>query len=245
MNETRRGRGAARRSPPRRRSRRWRAATARRCATRRRWRTSCPGRARLAIGCVRAGVAVPVRVTRTSRRGRPRSPRTSQDRGEPGAPRERPRAGDAGRRGRCPRHPAIGRADGLPHRDPRRSRPTMGGESALTPDARVREALWRERARLRRPPLTADAALDALARDAAEPMRGADAPDPGDLGDAGARRPRRSPRWTCSWRARPRRRSARATCRTRGSGGSAWAWRRVTAGATGRGRLWIAVIYTD
>ena len=60
--------------------------------------------------------------------------------------------------------------------------PDDGRESALTPDARVREALWRERARLRRTPLTGDPALDALARDAAERMRGEDAPDPGDLG---------------------------------------------------------------
>ena len=60
--------------------------------------------------------------------------------------------------------------------------PDDGRESALMPDARVREALWRERARLGHPPLTGDPALDALARDAAERMRGADAPDPGDLG---------------------------------------------------------------
>ncbi|HSD21214.1 MAG TPA: CAP domain-containing protein [Anaeromyxobacter sp.] len=60
--------------------------------------------------------------------------------------------------------------------------PDDGRESALMPDARVREALWRERARLRRTPLTGDPALDALARDAAERMRGEDAPDPGDLG---------------------------------------------------------------
>jgi uncharacterized protein YkwD len=60
--------------------------------------------------------------------------------------------------------------------------PDDGRESALTPEARVRQALWRERARLGRPPLTADASLDALARDAAATMRGADAPEAGDLG---------------------------------------------------------------
>ncbi|WP_242345579.1 CAP domain-containing protein [Anaeromyxobacter terrae] len=60
--------------------------------------------------------------------------------------------------------------------------PDDGAESALLPDARVREALWRERARLGRPPLLGDPALDALARDAAESMRRADSPDAGDLG---------------------------------------------------------------
>lgn len=60
--------------------------------------------------------------------------------------------------------------------------PDDGGHSPLTPEARVREALWRERARLRRAPLLADPALDALARDAARAMRDADAPDAGDLG---------------------------------------------------------------
>ncbi|WP_242355588.1 MULTISPECIES: CAP domain-containing protein [unclassified Anaeromyxobacter] len=60
--------------------------------------------------------------------------------------------------------------------------PDDGGESALLPDARVREALWRERARLGRPPLLGDPALDALAREAAETMRRADSPEAGDLG---------------------------------------------------------------
>ncbi len=60
--------------------------------------------------------------------------------------------------------------------------PDDGRESALTPEALVRQALWRERARLGRTPLTADAALDALAREAAAAMRGADAPEAGDLG---------------------------------------------------------------
>jgi uncharacterized protein YkwD len=57
-----------------------------------------------------------------------------------------------------------------------------GAETALTPEARVREALWRERARRGGPPLTADALLDGLARDAAESMRARDATDAEDLG---------------------------------------------------------------
>lgn len=44
----------------------------------------------------------------------------------------------------------------------------------LTPDARVREALWRERARRALPPLTNDPGLEALARRAATSMRAAD-----------------------------------------------------------------------
>jgi uncharacterized protein YkwD len=54
--------------------------------------------------------------------------------------------------------------------------------SPLTPETRVREALWRERARLGRPPLLADARLDDLARSAAAEMRRRDDPDPGDAG---------------------------------------------------------------
>lgn len=46
--------------------------------------------------------------------------------------------------------------------------------SRLTPDARVREALWRERARRNLPPLTNDLALEALAREAAAAMRAND-----------------------------------------------------------------------
>jgi uncharacterized protein YkwD len=44
----------------------------------------------------------------------------------------------------------------------------------MTPDARVREALWRERARRTLPPLTNDLALEAIARDAAAAMRAQD-----------------------------------------------------------------------
>jgi uncharacterized protein YkwD len=121
--------------------------------------------------------------------------------------------------------------------------PDDGRESALMPDARVREALWRERARLGRPPLTGDPSLDALARDAAERMRGADAPTPATSG-RGRSPAAVSPRWTCSWRA------------PRGGGRSRNLpdprFRRVGVGVAqgdsrryGARRLWIAVIYTD
>lgn len=58
-----------------------------------------------------------------------------------------------------------------------------GAESRLTPDARVRAALWSERARLGLAPLTADPALDALARDAAAAMARRDDPQPDGLAD--------------------------------------------------------------
>jgi uncharacterized protein YkwD len=66
-----------------------------------------------------------------------------------------------------------------------------GAESPLTPDARVREALWAERARRRLPPLTNDLALEALARSAAAAMRSKDDGDPGELADAALRLGRR------------------------------------------------------
>jgi uncharacterized protein YkwD len=47
-------------------------------------------------------------------------------------------------------------------------------------ELRVREILWSERARARQAPLTADARLDALAREAAERMRRAGSPEAGE-----------------------------------------------------------------
>jgi len=48
-------------------------------------------------------------------------------------------------------------------------------DGPLTLDARVREALWRERARRKLPPLTADPFLDAIARQGAADLRDRDA----------------------------------------------------------------------
>jgi uncharacterized protein YkwD len=56
-----------------------------------------------------------------------------------------------------------------------------GDASRLTLDGRVREALWQERARLSLPPLTADAALDELAREGAKELQRADARELPDL----------------------------------------------------------------
>jgi uncharacterized protein YkwD len=57
------------------------------------------------------------------------------------------------------------------------------GQDPLTPEARVREAIWRERARLGAPPLTADPRLDELARNAVKEMIRRGDPDPGSLPD--------------------------------------------------------------
>jgi len=59
--------------------------------------------------------------------------------------------------------------------------PDDGQDSPLTPAARVKEILWRERDRTGAPPLTSDARLDDLARDAAIAMRDRGEPDGGDL----------------------------------------------------------------
>lgn len=58
-----------------------------------------------------------------------------------------------------------------------------GAASRLTPDARVREAVWAERARAGQPPLTADPVLDGLARAAAADLLRRDATETGDLQD--------------------------------------------------------------
>ncbi len=60
------------------------------------------------------------------------------------------------------------------------------GADRLTPDARAREALWKERARRSLPALTNDPALEALAREAALTMRAQDLGDVGGLAEGGA-----------------------------------------------------------
>jgi hypothetical protein len=123
--------------------------------------------------------------------------------------------------------------------------PDDGSESRLTTDARVREALWRERARLGLRPLTADAALDALAREAADRMRARDETETDGLGD----------------RALALRRAIAAVDvfvatgpdeATRSTNLRDARFARVGVGVAagdsrrfGKGRLWIAVVYTD
>jgi uncharacterized protein YkwD len=121
-----------------------------------------------------------------------------------------------------------------------------GADSPLTPDARVREVLWAERARRGLAPLTADPALDALARDAAAAMARRDEPTPDGLAD----------------RALAERKRQLAAVDVFVAGGPDDAarsgnvkdarFKRVGVGVVtgdsaryGKARLWIAVIYTD
>ncbi len=109
----------------------------------------------------------------------------------------------------------------------------------------MREALWRERARLNQPPLTADDALDALAAEAADGMRARDATEPGDL-DAQALELRRTLAAVDVFVASAPEDAIRsANLRDR-------RFRRVGVGVAtgdsrrfGAGRLFIAVVYTD
>ena len=121
-----------------------------------------------------------------------------------------------------------------------------GAESPLTPDARIREALWAERARLGLPPHTSHPALDALARDSAATMARRDEPAPGDVVDRAL--------------AEHRRQLAAADVfvaggpddATRSANVKDARFSRVGVGVVtgdsaryGKARLWIAVIYTD
>jgi uncharacterized protein YkwD len=123
--------------------------------------------------------------------------------------------------------------------------PDDGASSRLTPDARVREALWRERARLGLAPLVADPALDDLARDAVAAMRARDETEPDGVAD----------------RALALRRKVAAVDVFVGTGPDDAVrsanlrdvrFRRVGVGLAsgdsarfGKGRIWIAVVYTD
>ncbi|HEY6097827.1 MAG TPA: CAP domain-containing protein, partial [Anaeromyxobacter sp.] len=125
------------------------------------------------------------------------------------------------------------------------SPPDDGAGSPLTTDARVREALWRERERAGLPSLSADPALDELAREEALGMLRRDAPEPEGLGE----------------RALALRRNLAAVDvfvasapgeAVRSSNLRDARFRRVGVGVTigdsrrfGAGRLWIAVVYTD
>jgi uncharacterized protein YkwD len=123
--------------------------------------------------------------------------------------------------------------------------PDDGKESPLTPDARVREALWREREKLKLTPLVADPALDDVAREAAAGMRARD-----DTDAEGA-----------AQRALALRRKIAAVDVFVGTGPldairstnlKDARFRRVGVGVAagdsarfGKGRVWIAVVYTD
>ena len=120
-----------------------------------------------------------------------------------------------------------------------------GASSPLTPEARVREALWRERERRRAPPLRADERLDDLARQAAAQMRRSDRPDPGDLAARALELGRTLSAADAFVASDPSEAVASANLPDR-------RFRRVGVGVStgesgrfGAGRLWIAVVYSD
>jgi len=123
--------------------------------------------------------------------------------------------------------------------------PDDGSGSTLTPAARVREALWAERARLGAPPLTQDARLDELAAEAVRAMRAADEPSRGDVGDRALAAGRRVAAVDVFVASGPDE-------ATRSRNLPDARFRRVGVGVAsgdserfGAGRVWIAVVYTD
>jgi uncharacterized protein YkwD len=123
--------------------------------------------------------------------------------------------------------------------------PDAAAASPLTPEARVREALWRERARLGLPALTSDPALDALARDAASAMRARDEPGADALDDRALALRRSLAAVDVFVASAPDEATRSANLRDRrfarvGVGVASGASRRF-----GDGRLWIAIVYTN
>jgi uncharacterized protein YkwD len=124
--------------------------------------------------------------------------------------------------------------------------PDDGASSPLTPDARVREMLWSERDRLRLPALTADAALDTLARETALSLAARDATEPpADLADRALALRRNLAAVDVFVASAPGDAARSANVRDR-------RWRRVGVGVStgdsrryGAGRAWIVVVYTD
>ncbi len=123
--------------------------------------------------------------------------------------------------------------------------PDDGAASPLTPDARVREALWRERARLGLAPLTADAALDALARETAAAMRTRDEPETDGLAERALGLRRRIAAVDVFVAGGPDDAARSANLKDA-------RFARVGVGVAsgdsarfGKARLWIAVVYTD
>jgi uncharacterized protein YkwD len=120
-----------------------------------------------------------------------------------------------------------------------------GAGSRLTADARVREVLWRERARRGLAPLTADPGLDALAREAAAAMARRDEPEPDGLADRALALRRQLAAVDVFVAGGPEDAGRSANLRDA-------RFARVGVGVVpgdsaryGKARLWIAVIYTD
>ncbi len=120
-----------------------------------------------------------------------------------------------------------------------------GADDAMTPEARVREALWRERARSGAPALVSDVRLDALARDAARGMAQRGEPAPRDAGASALALGRKLAAVDAfiGARAADAAHSRNLTDRRFGRVGVG-----VAVGDSarhGRGMLFIAVVYTD
>jgi uncharacterized protein YkwD len=115
----------------------------------------------------------------------------------------------------------------------------------MLPDARVREALWREREKLKAPPLVSDPALDELARTAARSMLRTRTPPGEELGETALGMGRKLAAVDSFIATAPG-----DAARSRNLGDTRF--RRVGVGVAvgddsryGVERLWIAVIYTD
>ncbi len=117
--------------------------------------------------------------------------------------------------------------------------------SRLSPEGRVKEAIWRERERLGRPALLQDARLDDLAREAVRAMLARDDPAPGDLGERALSLGRGLAAVDAFVTASPEgalRSANLADARHRRVGVAAATGDSPRYGA---GLLWIAVVYTD
>jgi uncharacterized protein YkwD len=123
--------------------------------------------------------------------------------------------------------------------------PDDGAGSRLTPDQRVREALWREREHAGRAPLTQDPALDALARETANGLRARDDTDPDGTADRALTLRRKLAAVDVFVASAPDEATRSANLRDA-------RFRRVGVGVAtgdsarfGKGRLWIVVVYSD
>ncbi len=120
-----------------------------------------------------------------------------------------------------------------------------GSDDRMTPEARVREAIWRERARLQASPMVSDPSLDGLARDAAREMLRDGEPEGERLGARALRLGRKLAAVDAFVATKP-------SDATRSKNLPDRRFHRVGVGVAigdsaryGNGLLWIAVVYTD
>ena len=120
-----------------------------------------------------------------------------------------------------------------------------GSDDRMTPEARVREAIWRERSRLKVPPMLSDPALDQFAREAAREMLGRGEPRGDRLGERALSLGRKLAAVDAFIATKP-------SDATRSKNLPDRRFHRVGVGVAvgdspkyGAGLLWIAVVYTD